>query len=441
MKSYLLAGICFLQIGTAAPAPVIRASIASPRPIIVGQAVRVNVSVLVPNYFTGQPDFPQFNLDDAIVVLPGETPQNSNETIAGQTYAGISVTYLIYPQRTGSFKLPNVEIPVKYAADPPKSVETRVLLPPIKFEAIIPPQAADLDYFLPTTALTLTQRLNKPLNNLKVGDTFTRTITVRASKLRAMLIPPTNFGAPDGIAVYSKQPSVDDIKTDRGEFVEGRRVDSATYLIRKDGTYALPEVRIEWWDLSASKIRTAIAPAIRFEAAANPNASPAIAPEPDRVTPVPASKPNHSKLYLYTAEFHGIALVAGLLGWVCFYLGPRTRRRWNQMRQLHENTESAYFHRLKSACQEGAPEKAYVLLLDWLNRFRPGISLTRFLAIVGEPDLNSEVDSLSAALYRNPGLGQWSGRRMIFLLQQVRSREQTEKSHPKLLPPLNPTVN
>ena len=403
MRRYLLAGIVCLQLASASPAPIIRASIASPRPIIVGQAVRINVTVLVPNYFTGQPDFPQFNLDDAIVVLPGETPQNSNETVGGRTYAGISVTYLIYPQRAGSFKLPNVEIPVKYAADPPKSMETRILLPSVTFEAIIPPEAADLDYFLPTTALTVKQKLNKPINGLTVGDTFTRTITIRASKLRAMLIPPTRFEALAGLVVYPKQPAVDDVKTDRGEFVEGRRIDSATYLIRKEGTYTLPEIRIEWWDLSASKIRTALVPPIRFEAAANSNANPAIPPEPDQVTPQPAARTNSPKLYLHLAEFLGIVLVAGLLGWVCFYFAPRARRRWSQIRQLHENTESAYFHRLKSACQEGVQLQAYVLLLRWLGRFRPGISLAQFLASANDPNLNSEVDFLSASLFRDLG--------------------------------------
>jgi BatD DUF11 like domain len=85
----------------------------------VGQAVRVTVKVLVPNYFTGAPAFPELNMDDAIVVLPGEWPEHSNETVGQQTYAGISVAYLVYPQKPGSFKLPAAEIVVTYAAAPP----------------------------------------------------------------------------------------------------------------------------------------------------------------------------------------------------------------------------------------------------------------------------------------------------------------------------------
>jgi hypothetical protein len=213
--------------------------------------------VLVPNYFTGAPEFPQINIENAIVVLPQETPTHTNDTIAGQTFAGIGVTYLIYPQQPGTFRLPPAEIAVKYASDPPRSVEDHLPLPSVAFDAVIPPQAADLDYFLPTDSLVITQKFDKPLKNLKVGDTVTRTVTIAASKLRAMLIPPTTFEAPDGMAVYPVQPAVDDVKTDRGEFVQGKRVDSVTYLISKEGDYTLPEIRIEWWNLTARKVQTA----------------------------------------------------------------------------------------------------------------------------------------------------------------------------------------
>ncbi|MBV9572847.1 MAG: BatD family protein, partial [Acidobacteriales bacterium] len=276
-----LVALCCMQLGAAVQKPVVRASIVSPRPIIVGQAVRLNVVVLAPNYFTGAPEFPQINIENAIVVLPEETPQNTNETLAGQTFAGIGITYLIYPQQPGRFKLPPVQIMVKYAADPPQSVEVRLQLPSVAFDAVIPPQAVDLDYFLPTDSLAVTQKFDKALKSLKVGDTVTRTVIITASKLRAMLIPPTKFEAPDGIIVYPRQPAVDDIKTDRGEFVQGRRVDLATYLIRKEGDYTLPEIRIEWWNLTARKMQTAALPAIHFTAAPNPGYHPELAPEPE----------------------------------------------------------------------------------------------------------------------------------------------------------------
>jgi hypothetical protein len=87
MTCSALLALCCSQLSLAVPKPIVRAVITSQRPIIAGQAVRLTVSVLAPNYFTSEPEFPQINVDNAIVVLPGETPQNSNEIIDGQTYA------------------------------------------------------------------------------------------------------------------------------------------------------------------------------------------------------------------------------------------------------------------------------------------------------------------------------------------------------------------
>lgn len=430
--------LCCAQIMSAASGPVVRASIASPRPIIVGQAVRVDVSVLVPNYFMGEPGFPQLNMENAIVVLPGETPRNSNETIAGQTYAGITVTYLVYPQQAGSFRLPKADIAVKYAVDPPKSAEVHVALPAVSFEAVIPAEAADLDYFLPTTSLVITQKFDKPLDHLKVGDTLTRTVTITASKLRAMLIPPTEFEEQDGIIVYSKQPSVDDIKTDRGEFVQGRRIDTVTYLIRKDGNYTLPPIEIQWWNLDRRKVQTADLPAIHFNAVPNPGYNPELPPEPEPVAPTGAPKPNRFKHYVRLGEVTAISLVTLLLAlWAWFHVGTRLVKRWKVSRQVYGTSEAAFFVKLKKASKAGHAKEAYSLLLGWLTRFCPGIGLEQFLSNSQDSELTREVESLGSILY-GPGTVAWSGERMIKRLERVRSERHHELRLKAALPPLNP---
>src|SRR5437899_1809808 len=73
--------------------PVVRAHLEPSHGILVGQPIRLVVSVYVPNYFTGTPEFPEFEIENAIVVLPQDRPENSNTQIAGTSYAGITETY------------------------------------------------------------------------------------------------------------------------------------------------------------------------------------------------------------------------------------------------------------------------------------------------------------------------------------------------------------
>src|SRR5580704_6793111 len=211
----------------AAQTPIIRARFEPGTGILVGQPVRLVVSVFVPNYFAGSPDFPEFEIENAIVVLPQDRPQNSNEHIGGVAYAGITETYTIYPQQPGDFRLPAAQVTVPYAGEPPKTVVGHVPMPALMFHADIPAAARSLDYFLPTTRLTIGQRWSSPLTNLRAGDSIERTITVTATTMQAMLIPPLPLEAPDGIRVYQEEPIVQDQKTDRGDFIYGRRTQSA----------------------------------------------------------------------------------------------------------------------------------------------------------------------------------------------------------------------
>ena len=100
----LLAGL--LNAIAVAQSPVIRAHLEPSNEILVGQPVRLVVSVFVPNYFTGSPEFPEFEMENAIIVMPQDRPENSNTQIGGATYAGITETYVIYPQQAGDFHLP-----------------------------------------------------------------------------------------------------------------------------------------------------------------------------------------------------------------------------------------------------------------------------------------------------------------------------------------------
>lgn len=432
LLAFLLAAANF----AAAQAPFLRVSVA-PAKAIVGQPVRVTVDVLVPNFFTGAPDFPQFELENAIVVLSEETPQHINLTSNGVFFAGIRRSYTLYPEQAGTFSLPPASIRVPYAAHPPETAEATLTLPPRQFEAAIPPQAQGLDYFLPTTALHLTQKWNTSFNGLKAGDTLERTITITTARMQAMFIPPLPLDAPDGIRIYPQNPSVEDQKTDRGEFLQGRRVQRATYLIEKQGEYKLPAIEIRWWDLSANKLRTSALPPITITAAANPGYEVEIPPEAAPVAPVP-KKPGF--WHRYRNWFYAllpVALLLSIIAWLCVRYAGQLTRYWRARNAARENSERAIFRRLREACQENRAHDAYQYFLQWLTRARPEQTVQQFLDQSDDPNLTIEFQNLTASLYSDPALS-WSGERLLKTLKRHRYSAAALRSY-KRLPALNPT--
>ena len=158
--------------------PLVRARVEPDSKVTVGQPISVIVEVLVPSWFTGAPKFPEFDLRDAIVIFT-DRGSNFSEQIDGETWAGQSREYTIYPQRAGSYAIPSIPVEVRYYAEGVGTGKKATSLsPPLTFTAHIPQEAKGLSYFIAARKLDLSQQFDRKPTTLKVGEAFTRTITV-----------------------------------------------------------------------------------------------------------------------------------------------------------------------------------------------------------------------------------------------------------------------
>jgi BatD DUF11 like domain len=433
-----LSAVCAATFSLA-QSPVIRATLTPTKEIIVGQAVHLSVTVLVPNYFTGSPDFPVFELENAIVVQPQDRPQNLSETIGGVHYAGISQSYTIYPQQAGEFRLPPAQFTVPYAANPPKTTEAHLSLPHLIFHANIPAAAQGLSYFLPTTALTLRQTWEPSLKNIRVGDTLHRTITVTTIKTQGMMIPPVAFEASDGVRVYTEQPTVVDQKTPTGEFVYGRRTESARYFLRSAGEYTLPAVQLQWWNLNAHKLVTTTLAPVHLAVAENPGYVEELPPEKE---PVSVAQPQtvsfwHRYRFWILVGAPSFAFVLLVL-WIMWRYIPMLRRQLSERAELRRNSERFYFRQLIRSCKRNDAQGSYRFLIRWIARRKDGITLQEYLRQAKDDELIVAVEELGAALYSSEDRGSWDGSRLTRLLQEHRHDREKEVESRRILPQLNP---
>jgi hypothetical protein len=272
----------------AAAEPRVRVEITPARPVLAGQAVRVTVTVLAPNFFLSSPQFPTFDVPGAIVTLLDENALNSSETIDGQTYAGITRSYTITPQQAGVFTLPPVKITFRYAAEPGQTaVDGAVTLPPQTLRARQPEGAQPNAAAALVAKVVITQSLDVDPKMMKVGDALTRSIDIFAASTHAMMIPPSKFEAPPGVRVYIRDATVADVMTDRGVFTGGRRVDRATYVFEQTGSYTLPAIDVDWVDAASGKPQVARAPEIAVSVAP----ALAVGSQPDMAPPAPEPAP------------------------------------------------------------------------------------------------------------------------------------------------------
>jgi hypothetical protein len=435
---FLLLGLCFAVSVHGQSAPVIRAKLVPAKDALVGQPVRLEVEVLVPNFFTGAPVFPQFEMDGAIITLSDDRPEHLNEQIHGTTYAGIRRFYFIYPEQPSEFQIPSVEISVPYAAAPPAVTIAILHLPLLRFRAALPPEARGLNYFLPTSQLTIQQKWSGSLSHIRAGDAVGRTIVVTTEKMQAMLIPPLQLTAPDGVRIYPKGPSVEDQKSVNGAFTQGVRTERASYLFMKPGDYDLPGIEIMWWDLAIKKLRTSKLAATRVhvsESSAYVSELP-----PEKETPAAAQLPhNNGRQYLFIVKGGGIALVlAGIIVWLARRWGPRLATRYQAFVSRRQRSEAAHLRSFKHACNRNAPSRSYAFLLAWLRSSPGSLTLDEFQREAADPSLDEQISILASTLFQAETSASWEGRALYAAVARHRRVSVPNAAPLAHLPPLNP---
>jgi hypothetical protein len=421
----------------AAHAPQVRVRIEQSGPIYVGQSLRIDVTVLVPNFFMSSPQFPLFDLPGAVVTMPGEGAVNVSETISGVTYAGIQRSYVIIPQRDGRFVLPPARITFQYAAVPGQPSPGSVTLPPQKFDVLLPPGAKTPQGALPVARVTIDQQVAGLTKPLHVGDAITRRVEIFADHTQSMMIPPPSFAAPAGVRVYRKDPQLADVTDERGQFLGGRRVDVATYLFDRPGTYTLPEISVSWFDPRANRAQLARAPDIQVSVAPNPQAKAAIAPEPP-VAPAP-EKSIDWRRWLPPAS--ATILAAFAIFWLTRRWAKRVRTFLATARAARRESEAAYFSRVLAACHANDPARSYAALGRWAWR-ADRASIGDYLRAADDDELCQRVTELEHRLYScAPLSARWAGTPLATALKRTRrsfARRQVRHSARHRLSMLNP---
>lgn len=421
------------------PKPFARARLEPGPRVTVGQPVTVVVEVLVPTWFTGAPRFPDLDVAGAIAVFE-DRGTNFTERIGNQTWAVQSRQYHVYPQRPGAYEIAAIPIRVRYNAEGVGSrAEVTVSPDAVRFEASVPPEAADLPYFISTTGLRLEQSFDREPESLKVGDAFTRTITVTVNDALSMVLPPLPADPVPGLAVYSDPPRVRDEGGERGERIVGTRVERATIVAEQEGDYILPAIELAWWDIDAKRLRTATLAAVEFH----------VEPNPDLVADIPLPPEDLAEHTAEATTGPRVSVVEmirrwgvpmGALGLILLLLvklwrryAPVVQQRLGEARSKRRESESAYFAAFRSAARRGDPVATWNRWTAWLDRIHtgPGAATIRaFVKAAADAGLDAETKALDAALFvENRGhRGDWSGAALYRSVARIRRRQARARS-------------
>ena len=412
--------------------PLVRARIEGSGDVWVGQAVPLNIEVIVPSWFTGAPRFPELEVANAVTLSP-EAAVNFVVQSAGKTFSAQGRRYLIFPQVRGKYMVPSAKVEVTYAMPDGKSSPPKYLpFPSLIFEARVPAGVEGAKYFLTAKNFHIDQSLDRKLKDLKVGDSITRTVNMAAEDTVGMTLPPLTFEATEGIRLYTGIPKISE-KAERGR-IEATRTETATYVLEKEGHYKLPEIAILWWDPQAKKMNKALLPSVEFKVEENPGYNAEVFASSEQIGGKPSDEPKRTVLDRLKPSLHWVFVALGLL---VFLLVIRrilstkgiSIRSWLAERQRRSaDAEGTYFKRFRKASLSNDARATLRELMFWLDRLNTQLevsTLDRFAKESGVPELPKRGEALKGLLFARPaatGLTgpQWSGKPFYELVAQAR---------------------
>ncbi len=216
---------------------------------------------------------------DARVEQLGDT-RTYEKDINGVRHGVIEMRYAIYPQHSGlltitpqTFSATLVDTQPAQDASPqgPKpgklmrvtssEIPLTVKPKPLTYPADAP--------WLPARSLSLSESWNPEPEHTQIGDSLTRSLTLKVEGLAASQLPALPATDVNGLRRYPDQPVLSNQSSDRG--LIGSREEREALVPSRSGSIDLPTVDVVWWNTFEDHLEHSSLPARTLQVANNPS--------------------------------------------------------------------------------------------------------------------------------------------------------------------------
>ncbi|MEX5539228.1 BatD family protein [Pseudomonas poae] len=374
-------------------------------------------------------------IPDARIEQLGES-RTYEKVINSIRHGVIETRYAIYPQRSGAVEIPAQTFSATLVESRPAQentlqgtkpgklihVSSAPMLLTVKPKPALYPADAP---WLPARSLTLTESWNPEPEHVQVGDSLTRSLTVKAEGLSSAQLPALPSTDIAGLRRYPDQPVLGNQNSDRG--LVGSREDREALVPNRVGALELPPLEVVWWNTHEDHLERTSLPARTLQVANNPSL---VVDTP--ATPTIITAPDDSRLWLWQLSTLLLACTT-LLGLGLWW---RARSQPAVLRAAQTGpSPRSLLDDLKRATQANDPQATRQALDAWARQQPETLAemAARFVP------LSDALDGLNGALYSEGG-HYWLGEDLWRAVKAIpmADREQDPATDSTSLPPLYP---
>lgn len=185
--------------------------------------------------------------------------------INGQSYQTYEITFALFAQQSGPLSIGPMEIQgyqfdsqygggFRSLFDQGRKVSYRSNALQLQIEPAIPSN----NEWLPAASLTLQEKWLSNINEIKVGDSLTREITIAAKGLSAEQLPNIELKDSNQFRVYAEPAQRDNKQNELG--IMGIATEKMAIVPTQPGQLTLPAISIVWWNTTTQAFATATLP-------------------------------------------------------------------------------------------------------------------------------------------------------------------------------------
>jgi hypothetical protein len=414
--------------------------------------LRINSSINLHNI-----QLEKLNIENAFIVELSNT--NYERRLNNTPYVTYEIVFAVFPQASGTLNIPGISaVGIDAGRDRFNSMfgggqKVRLQSKPIDVDIKEIPSHLNGNIWLPSKSLRITETWSANPDDIKVGDSITRTITTIADGLSAEQLPPINMQAGDFFKIYPDQANLSDTKNNTG--IVGVRKDSITIVATKAGAAALPPISIQWWDIENSTLKTETLPAVTLNIAQNGTASTNIATNnkitlaeetinnnnatsATNITGENNISSNTNNLFYWQLSTAISAFIASIFIVLYFFslkkISPAATKVTNK-----EKLETSYnLQTLKNACKNKDIATIRSALLSWAKAAYPNNnvhSLTDLTYLLKDEEIKEWINTIDANLYTSKKHdAKWTNLYQLIADKQIALNEKNHSALEKLYP-------
>ncbi|KAB2824806.1 BatD family protein [Aliivibrio finisterrensis] len=230
-------------------------SLKTPR-YAVNEQIILYIEVATPRWFTSGTRIANIEIPNVVTKQRNTLATNFTERKDGITWSHQRWEITLYPQEKGRFVVPSTEVNIEVSREGGGNVSGTLYSAPQQFTAAIPSGLlTDDQTWVSGRNLSIDQQWNRSSEELKVGDTITRILTIRGEDTLAMLLPNIiNSSSSNEYQSYPQPNQLSDSQT-RGDYFSERK-ESSVYVLQAGGDLTFPSYQLTWWDLDAQQLKT-----------------------------------------------------------------------------------------------------------------------------------------------------------------------------------------